>query len=182
MAQDVEPLLNVFVTNPKSLVYQGFQKKIILDYLKDASGSIDMNVDGRNPNKSFKFNCNQNDDIYITSLRLYAKRDSITLLNFLGVAKLTNGLNVNIKTNANLINFATLKETKDIMLFLSNPLSDFNLIDGADDIVISNYNFFNPIKIRKCEISNNDYIEFVIRDDLRGIKEFFAFVIGFTID
>lgn len=153
------------------------------EQLVDSGGSSDMAVNGSGTPVSFRIEADPEDDIILTSLVLFGSDGNIKLANFFGMnSPLTNGVTVTIKADDNLITFRAIKSTNDMIKFASNGGVEF-FTSSAGDSLKSEILFTPAIPLRKsgtfgAQVSDDDYIEITINDQLGTVTTLDAFARG----
>ena len=147
--------------------------------------TVNMRVDGSITPKIFLVPAAIQTDIFIEEMRFFGNGNGIKMRNFLSKnAPLTNGVDIEIKSDNIVTTFPNLKSTEDFKNKFSfgQGAGGFSLdVEAGGDAFLAVYDFKNPFIIRVAgTFSTDDYIKITISDDLSsGINSFQFIAKGF---
>lgn len=150
------------------------------------SGSSDMQVDGTTP-KIFTIPLSSTDDIFISQVRLFGGGNGIAFNKFLsksGAGGVPNGIQVEIKTDDQILTLLPIKTTEDFKNIFASSAGEFriDIQAGADQLlaVLAPALSFPLRKVGSFE--TDDYIKITINDDLTsGLTQLEALAAGFRV-
>lgn len=136
---------------------------IIASKLLNGSSS-NMLVDGSVSPVSFKYNADSLKDIKLSELRLVLVANSLDFIgtHFGAISTLTNGVNLEVKSNGVVTTLANLKLNEDFLLFHSTN-SIFLNESGPKDVIAAGYLLGGAIVLKA---GTDDYLGIVIQDNL----------------
>lgn len=142
--------------------------------LKDNQGDISMNVDGSVTPRSFRYTVPDHGHMTLLRLVFVIVDDDIRATRFGGLPALTNGVLVSIKNAEGEVQLEWITPFKMNYEWLllsgnANNIQD-SLFPNRNDIL----QFSWPIYQLGVSLTleHGDYIEILIRDDLRGLTDF----------
>lgn len=160
----------------------------------ESGGSPDMIVDGSVTPVEFTIDCHASKTTFINEIRIFGGCNGIKFGQHLcknTAGGLTNGVLVEIRSDAENLTLPVLKTTEDYKNKFSfgpaGPGGNFRIdVQSGADQFISVFNFGTPAILRKCgeTPTPNDFLKITIRDDLTGspggnLAEFSSLIEGF---
>jgi len=151
---------------------------IIASKLLNGSSS-NMLVDGSVSPVSFKYNADSLKDIKLSELRLVLVANSLDFIgtHFGAISTLTNGVNLEVKSNGVVTTLANLKLNEDFLLFHSTN-SIFLNESGPKDVIAAGYLLGGAIVLKA---GTDDYLGIVIQDDLTNTSFAYFQATGYGI-
>jgi hypothetical protein len=142
------------------------------------TSSPDLNVDGTTP-VVFELPLDT-DDREVRILSIYGRDNGIQYDQFLAITSLTNGIDVEIKSNDVVTSFKTLHTTDDLIDKFAILPSNFSIDRGAgDDKFNAAVDLKSPFLIKGSgEFTTPDYIKITINDDLTAVNYLQSLVVG----
>lgn len=148
--------------------------------LKDNQGNINMNVDGSVTPRSFRYTVSDNEHMTLLRLEFVIVDEDIRATRFGGLPALTNGVLVSTKNSEGEVQLGGITPFKMNYewLLLSgnvNSIQDY-LLPNRNDI----FQFSWPIYQLGVSLilEPGDYVEVLVRDDLRGLTDFRVIATG----
>lgn len=159
---------------------------IVQPYHSGVSTNISMKLDGSVTPIEYTFPMDSLNDYFISEIKFFGLDNGIQFgtSRFLGInTALTNGIQIEIKTDNNVITFPLIKTTQDFDDKFAFGTSDLQVFfsSGDDKFTASFLTDSNPFPLRRSGTfgtGNDDYIKIRIRDDLTSISQFQAIVQG----
>lgn len=151
------------------------------------SSSRNMLIDGTTP-KTFTVPLSATEDIFVSQIRIFGGGNGIKFGQFLskaGSGGLTNGIEIKIKSDNNILTREVVKTTEDFKNYMSFPNKDSFSIDvqAGSDQFMAIFIPEVPFPLRKIGThgaGNDDYIEIKIQDNLTsGVSQLESMAIGF---
>lgn len=148
------------------------------------AGSPLMAVNGSGTPVDFLINADPTKDIFIEEIRFYGNANGIKFGQFLSInSKLTNGIQVQIRSDEQVTTLPILKSTDDLKQKFAIGLGQgFQLhVQAGRDHFMAAFRFSSTFPIRKAGTyaSGDDYIRVRIQDNLERIQDLGFLAIGF---
>lgn len=155
---------------------------VIQPYRNGNPASIAMNVNG-NTVQEYTFPVLALNDLFVSEIRFFGLDSGIQFEKFLGRnSTLTNGIEVEIKTDNNIITLPLIKSTEDFAdKFAFGGGDNFQLYiqSGADKFIASFISAAFPLRAQGTfGVGNDDYIKIRIRDNLTQVTSLQAAVVA----
>lgn len=143
----------------------------------------DLGVNGSGTPVDFLIQPSATTDIFVEELRIFGQGNGIQFKNWLaGNQPLTNGLEIEIKSDDTITVFPVLKTTADIKNKFSFGVGAagfaLDIASGRDD-VIGVFSFNNPFVLRvqgSFGVGNDDYIRIRVNDNLSSTQSELQFI------
>lgn len=144
-----------------------------------------MNVNGATVVQEYTFPMDNLDDIFVTEIRFFGLGNGIQFTKFLNLnTAIVNGIEIEIKTNNEMIVFPLIKTTEDFadkFAFGGGDNFQVYIQSGADKFISAFVTSAFPLRRSGTfGVGNDDYIKIRIRDNLTGVSQLEALVVGFT--
>ena len=144
----------------------------VVEFLEDSGGSSDMVVDGSVMPVEFIFGPDPDDEIFVSQIRCFGSANNIKFGQFFGLnSPLTNGVLIEIRSNANTVMLRAFKTTEDFKnLFAFPSATEFKIdlqagLDGFIAVLITD----NPFPIDAVGTNApaaDDFVRLTVRDNL----------------
>ena len=156
---------------------------VIQPFTNGDPANIEMAINGGGGTE-FTFPMDALDDYFISEVRFFGLANGIQFTKFLGLNQaLSNGIEVEIKTNNQILTLPLIKTTEDFAdKFAFGGGDNFQLYiqSGADKFLASFIAASFPLRrVGTYGAGNDDYIKIRINDNLSSIIELQAAVVGF---
>ncbi len=155
--------------------------------LFEFSGSSDLRVDGSVTPQTFVIPLSTTHDVFVAQIRCFGGGNGIKFGQFLSKnTNLTNGIQINIKSDDNSLIIRPIKSTEDWKNEFSFPQPTSFRVDvqsGADQFIAT----LSPtlvFPLRKIgTFATDDFMEIVVQDDLSsGLAQLECLAVGFEKD
>jgi len=155
---------------------------IVQPYSGGDPANIEMNINAGG-GVEYTFPMDALDDLFISEIKFFGLDSGITYANFLGRnSDLTNGIQVEIKTNNSIVTLPLIKATDDFadkFTFGGNSNFFLDKPSGLDKFTAS---FISaPFPLRRAGtfgVGNDDYIKITIQDNLSQVSKLQCIVEG----
>lgn len=157
---------------------------VVQPYTNDDPLDIEMSVNGTGTPVEYTFPMDLLDDFFISEVRFFGLGNGIQFTKFLSLnSALTNGIEVEIKTDNEILLLPLIKTTEDFAdKFAFGGGDNFQLYiqSGADKFLAAFTTASFPLRRAGTHgIGNDDYIKIRINDNLNSLIELQAAVVGF---
>jgi hypothetical protein len=158
---------------------------VLQPYSGGVPTNINMNINPANPYTEFTFPMYPLRDIFVNEIRFFGISNGIKFGKFLGSnAALTNGIEILIKTENELVTLPLIKTTEDFAdKFAFGGGDNFQLyIQAGGDKFLASFTSA-PFPLRRSGafgVGNDDYIKIRIKDNTTVAASFQATIVGFT--
>jgi len=155
-------------------------KGVVETYLSTGS-SYEMNVDGSDTPRVFKYEPGATRDVEIVSLSLVIEEPAIAFGNtWFGEDVLTNGLRIELKAEDTYYDIANLQRTRDAVVWAAP--GGLDIFAASPDLARAYHAFPSGLTLKKSgTYVNPDYIRVTVRDDASGLSYFRAWFVGVEI-
>jgi len=136
----------------------------IQDKLREPGTSPDMVVDGSGTPVEFSFDADPSDDLLLFELRIIISALAIdfTGSKFANLAKLTNGVKIDVRSNSVTAEIFNIKQNENFLELIS-PAGVFLDKESTNDVLAIGLNFGANVPLIG---GSGDFVKITIRDDL----------------
>jgi len=148
-----------------------------ITYGQTSAGATNMNVDGSTTPKRFELRAGAKTFVADKMIIFVRDDNAAVLKNFGGLAQLTNGVLVEVRSqDGDLHEFFTAQTNSDLIAWCDDGQAIDDAYDaGGKDLVVATFYLKPRLTLRG---GSNDAIRFTIQDNLTGLNEMKAYLFG----